>query len=313
MDAALNKKLDKKHRKGIESKKSLYGRMFILPWCIGMILFFFVPLAQSFIYSVSYVSVEPGMMYTEWAGLIHYDEIFNLDPDYTTNLTYSLGVFFRSLPIVVIVSLMLALVLNQKFAGRTFFRAIFFLPVIIATGVVMTNLSYTFGGVGQIINLSTDTTNVYSQSTSGGMDFTAILANLNLPEDLTIEMSSLITNIFNTLWSCGIPVILFVAGLQTIPEQLYEASRVEGATKWEEFWYITFPMLSQTLLLVIVFTFIELLTQGNNRVLTQAYNLMSNMTYDISAAMLWAFFAIVAGAIGAVILLYNKLLLKRWN
>ena len=112
---------------------------------------------------------------------------------------------------------------------------------------------------------------------------------------------------------CSIPVILFISGLQTIPESLYEASHVEGATKWEEFWYITLPMLGNTILLVIVFTIIELLTQNTNPVLKQAYNLMSNMVYDMSAAMLWVFFAIIGAVIGVVIFLYNQLLLKKWN
>ena len=316
MDAALNdNKLKKRKRlRGIESKKSMYGRMFILPWCIGMALFFIVPLIQSLIYSFSIVTIEPGEMHTEFYGLEHYKYILNVDPNYTTNLGTALGEFFRSMPIVVIVSLILALVLNQKFRGRIVFRAIFFLPVIIATGVVMEQLTKSYGGIGSIVQVATDTTNVYSQGSGGGMDFTTILNNLRFPEDFTNEMAKLITNIFNTLWSCGIPVILFIAGLQTIPEQLYEASTVEGATKWEEFWYITLPMISQTLLLVIIFTFIDLLTQNTNPILNQAYQMMSmNSTYDQSAAMLWLFFAIIGAAIGLVLLLYSKLLLKRWN
>lgn len=313
MDKAFLKKLDKKHVRGIESKKSMYGWMFISPWCLGMLLFFIVPLFQSLYYSFCYVFVDPGSMTTEFAGLEQYKEILNVDPDYTKNLSTALGDFFYSLPIIVIVSLILALVLNQKFRGRVFFRAIFFLPVIIATGVVMEKLTATYGGVGAIVQVTSETTNVYTEGGGGGMDFTAILANLQFPEAITNTMSTLITNIFNTLWSCGIPVILFISGLQTIPESLYEASHVEGATKWEEFWYITLPMLGQTILLVIVFTIIELLTQNTNPVLQQAYGLMNNMNYDMSAAMLWVFFAIIGSAIGIVIFLYSKLLLKRWN
>ncbi len=313
MDASFAKSLEKKHKRGIESKKSMYGRMFILPWCIGMAFFFIVPVIQSLLFSFSYVTVEPGFMAREWAGLEHYNYILNVDPNYTENLSKALGDFFRSMPIVVIVSLILALVLNQKFRGRVFFRAIFFLPVIVATGVVMQKLTQSYGGIGAIVSISTDATNVYTES-NAGMDFTAILNNLNLSEDLTNEMSKLITNIFNTLWSCGIPVVLFIAGLQTIPDQLYEASHVEGATTWEDFWYITLPMLSSTLLLVIVFTMIDLLTQNSNLILAQAYDLMNaSATYDLSAAMLWFFFGIIGVAIGIVLLLYSKLLLKRWN
>ncbi len=326
MDKAFLKKLDKKHVRGIESKKSLYGVMFITPWLIGMLLFFFIPLVQSLSYSFAYVFVEPGYMDVQYetenwetgemesVGLEHYKYLLEEDPDYTNNLETALGEFFRSLPIIVVVSLILALVLNQKFKGRVFFRAIFFLPVIIATGVVMEKLTASYGGVGAIVQMSSETTNVYTEGGGGGMDFTTILQNLNLPEDITNEMSKLITNIFNTLWSCGIPVILFISGLQTIPESLYEASHVEGATKWEEFWYITLPMLGNTILLVIVFTIIELLTQNTNPVLQQAYSQMrDNMVYDMSSAMLWIFFAIIGAVIGIVIFLYNRILLRKWN
>lgn len=292
----------------------MYGRMFILPWCIGMAFFFIIPLIQSLIYSFSTVIVDPGEMSTEWVGLDNYKTILNEDPTYTDNLISAVTSFFRSLPIVVIVSLILAMVLNQKFKGRTFFRAIYFLPVIIATGVVMQLLTKNLNGVDAIITLSANTTNTYTSSGGGGMDFTTILNSLRFPEDITKTMSSLITSIFNTLWSCGIPIILFISGLQTIPEQLYEASKVEGATKWEEFWYITLPMLAQTLLLVIVFSMIDLLTSNTNPVLNQAYQYMNDSAvYDISGAMLWLFFAIVAGTVGIVIFLYTKLLLKRWS
>lgn len=309
--------LNKKHTKGIESKKSMYGFMFILPWLIGFALFFMIPLVQSLIYSFSYVEPEPGGLYTEWQGLTNYDFIFNEEPDFVKNLSQSLSSFFTSMPIIVIISLILAIVLNGNFKGRVVFRAIFFVPVIVATGVVLDLLSKDYGGYGAIINLSVKTTaetQAQAVGSSSGMNFSTLLNSLNLPEDVTSQMSTMITNIFNTLWTCGIPVILFIAGLQTIPAQLYEASKVEGATKWEEFWYITLPMISQTLLLVIVFTLIELLTQSNNAVITQAYNQMvANSNYYESAAMLWSFFAIIGAATGLIIFLYSKLCLKRWE
>lgn len=308
--------LNLKHKRGIESKKSWYGFFFILPWIIGMILFFIVPLFQSLYYSFGYVSVEPGGMVVDWSGLENYKYLLQEDPDYLNNLTASIGSFMGSLPIIVIVSLALALVLNGKFKGRTIFRGIFFIPVIVATGVVMSLLTKSYGGSNVIIQLSTDATeNAYTATgTGGGMDFTTLLNGLNLPEDITAQMASLITNIFNTIWTCGIPVVLFLAGLQQIPPQLYEASKVEGATAWEEFWKITLPMISQTLLLVIIFTLIELLTQTENKVMSTAYNLMtSNADYSISSAMLWMFFAIIAVIMGLIILLYSTLCLRRWE
>ncbi len=308
--------LDKKHVKGIESKKSMYGRMFILPWEIGMVLFFIIPLAQSCYYTFCNVMVDTGGFPTEFVGLDNIKSIlFSADPTYKTNLTSSLGTFFTQLPIVVIVSLILAVVLNSNFKGRAVFRGIFFVPVIVATGVVMTLLTKSWGSYGAIIQLSsTMSESAYSAvGTGGGMDFTVLLNSLNLPEDVTSLLSGIVTDIFNTIWTCGIPIVLFLAGLQSIPAALYEASKVEGATKWEEFWYITIPMLGNTILLVIVFTIIELFTQSDNAVIKGAYDLMLKADYSLSSAMLWVFFAIIGVIIALVIGIYSKVCLKRWN
>ena len=307
--------LDVKHVRGIESKKSWYGFYFVLPWIIGMVLFFLIPLISSLRYSFSDVVPESGYMDTKWLGFENYKYIFNSDDTYQTNLFSSIGSFLTQMPIVIIVSLILALILNSKFKGRTFFRGVFFVPVIVATGVVMDLLSQGYGANGAIIQLSSSISeDAYSAvGTGGGMDFSQLLNSLQLPEDVTAKLNIMITDIFNTIWTCGIPVVLFIAGLQTIPSQLYEASKVEGATAWEEFWYITLPSIGQTLLLVIIFTLIELLTKADNPVIDQAYSQMRNIEYGLSAAMLWLFFAIIGAITGLIILIFSKTCLKRWE
>jgi len=306
--------LDVKHVKGIESKKSWYGFYFVLPWIIGMVLFFLIPLLSSLRYAFSDVVVDVGMD-TTWIGLKNFKDIFADSDGYQVNLINSITTFITQLPIIVIVSLILAIILNSKFKGRTFFRGIFFVPVIVATGVVMSLLSQHYDGYGAIIQLSSSISeDAYSAvGTGGGMDFSELLNSLELPDELTLQLNVMITDIFNTIWTCGIPVVLFIAGLQTIPAQLYEASKVEGATAWEEFWYITLPSIGQTLLLVIIFTLIELLTKSDNAVITQAYNYMERIEYGLSSAMLWMFFAIIGTITGLIILIYSKTCLKRWE
>lgn len=307
--------LNAKHVKGIESKKSWYGFYFVLPWIIGMFMFFLIPLISSLIYSFSEVTPEFGYMDTTWVGLDNFKFIFQNDDNYQKDLISSIGDFLTQLPIIIIVSLILALILNSNFKGRTFFRGVFFVPVIVATGVVMSLLTQQYGGNGAIIQLSSSiSTDAYSAvGTGGGMDFSELLNSLELPEEITAQLNIMITDIFNTIWTCGIPVVLFIAGLQTIPSQLYEASKVEGATAWEEFWYITLPSIGQTLLLVIIFTLIELLTNANNPVITSAYAQIQNVEYGLSSAMLWIFFAIIGTITGLIILIYSKACLKRWE
>ena len=305
------KTLNKKRKKGVEQLKSRYGRLFVLPWEIGLVLFFIVPIITSLIYSFSNVVLSSGGITSSWAGLKWYEYIINKDPNYMTALKSAISNFAVQLPIIVALSLILAIILNQKFAGRMMARAIFFLPVIIATGVILDLLTSEF------INVSLVTSSAESSGAgnygSSMIDFDAILGNLGLPEDITKIIGDYIGSIFNLLWSCGIQIVLFIAGLQTIPDQLYEVSRVEGASKWEEFWYITIPMLGNTILLVMVYTMIDIFTKKTG-VMENAFALMEKeLVYDKSSAMLWFYFLIVAAIMAVVLAIYNKLCLKKWN
>ena len=274
-----------KKKKGVEQLKSRYGRLFVLPWEIGLVLFFIVPLFTSIIYSFSSVTLGQGGITTQWAGLEWYKYIINSDPNYLTSVKGAISNFMVQLPIIVALSLILAIILNQKFAGRMMARAIFFLPVIIATGVILDLLT------SEYINVSLITSSANSSGAgnygSSMIDFDAILGNLGLPEDITKIIGDYIGSIFNLLWSCGIQIVLFIAGLQTIPDQLYEVSKVEGASKWEEFWYITIPMLGNSILLVMVYTMIDIFTKKTG-VMESAFKLKDEkLIYDRASAMLW--------------------------
>ena len=102
--------------------------------------------------------------------------------------------------------------------------------------------------------------------------------------------------------------------MQSIPDTMYEVSKIEGATAWEEFWFVTFPMLGNTIFLVLVYTTVDLFTAFDNPIMRQAYELIGqNAIYDRSAAVLWGYFIIV-GIIGGLILLaYNRILMRKWN
>ena len=297
----------KKRIKGIESRKSRYGWMFISPWVLGFILFFLIPIVQSVIFAFSYVELDIGGFVTEFVAFEHFEYLWNEDTEFVSNLSSALGNLLYSLPLTVALSLTFAVILNQQFKGRLLARAIFFLPVIIASGVIMEILTNaTSGGMSAVGG-----SNEYSQ---GMIDFDAVLGMLNLPAKITQAISEYLSNIFNLVWDCGVQTVLFISGLQSVPAALYEVSKVEGTTKWEDFWYITFPMLGNTTLLVIIYTIIEIVVKATNPVIKQAYNLMlSNQIYDESSAILWFYFAIVGAISGIVIAVYNYLLLRRWQ
>ena len=145
------------------------------------------------------------------------------------------------------------------------------------------------------------------------IDFSAILSRLNLPTDINNLMMDYLSNTFNLIWSCGVQILLFIAGLQTIPSQLYEVGRVEGATAWESFWYITFPMLGRVLMLVLFYTMIELFVEDSALVNAVLQDMRWHNIYDSTSAQLWIYFLCVGIVIGIIMWIYSKAFLKRWN
>ena len=292
--------------RGIEALKARYGWICITPWIIGLVLFFGLPIIQSVIYSFSDVTLTSGGLQTDFVGLKNFKYIFAQNADYLDYIVAAIVQFLYSFPVILIISIILAIILNQKFKGRIFFRALYFLPVIIASGAV---LSVVLSSVSQgVSNIETD------ESVAMAMfDVDEIVTSLGLPSKIGEYFLTIIDGIMNMIWNCGIQTVLFISGMQTIPPLLYEVSKVEGATKWEEFWFITLPMLSRVIVRVGVFTMVELMTAQNNSVMRQAYVFMRTQNYGEGSAMLWSYFAVI-GVIMAVILgLYNRLCMKKWE
>ena len=200
--------------------------------------------------------------------------------------------------------------LNQKFAGRTFARAVFFLPVIIGSSVVMAKLS-SFSmqqGLMETSGMTASQTSTYMSV----INFSELIEMLHLPENIGRLLSGWLSDTFNLIWSCGIQILLFVAGLQTIPNQLYEVGKVEGISKWEEFWFVTVPMMGRVILLVIFYTIVELFVEKGTLV-SKATTLLLQQDYSTSSAMLWPYFLLTGMIIAIIVFLYKRLLLRRWE
>jgi ABC-type sugar transport system permease subunit len=183
-------------------------------------------------------------------------------------------------------------------------------PVIIATGVVMRYLSSS-AALQSMQGAEGDLETAY---TGTMVNFQLFFEQMGIPQSISTMVFKYVNDIFNLIWQCGVHIILFISGLQSIPESLYEVSKVEGATKWEEFWFVTIPCLGNTIVLVIVYSVIEFCVSTSNAVIQQAYTvLQKQQIYHTSAAMLWLYFVIVAGLIGAIFYLFNRLCLKKWQ
>lgn len=295
-----------KKKKGLETLKSRYGFIFLAPWIVGMLLFFVLPIIQSVYYSFGEVAFEVEGVQTKFLGIANYKYILFKDAQYIDKFISALTDILISVPFILIVSLILAVLLNNKFRGRLFFRSLFFLPVIIASGAVLE--LYLGAASGNATEVA------INDSVSFGMiDFTSVFTSLNLPTAIEKYLSIALDNLFMLVWQSGIQIILFIAGLQSIPDLLYEVSEVEGATKWEEFWFITLPMLGRTMFLVIVFTIVENITKSNNELMTLGYGFFNNLDFGKGSAALWLYFAVVGLLMAVVLFLYNKVFLKRWD
>lgn len=297
-----------KKKSQLVKKRERMGYTFVIHWVIGLAVFFYIPIIQSIGYSFSSVIIGDGVE-TFFVGLEHYKYIFAENPDYVNNLRDAIGEMFYSLPIIIALSLILAVVLNQKFKGQVFARAIFFLPVIFGTSAIMTVLT------SERVNASLFVVQSGADYAYGGLiDFKQILGELDLPSQISDLLEGLLGKVFNIIWNCGVQTILFLAGLQSIPVSQYEVSKIEGANKWEEFWFVTIPSLRHIITLVIVYTMITIFTSTNNVVMGQSFSLLQDqLVYDISSAMLWSYFVVVLMLIGTILLLYQKFAIKRWE
>lgn len=296
----------KKYR-GIEGVKSKYGRLFVLLWEIGIVFFVLIPVIQSISYSFSDISTTDTGIALTFTGFKNYIYILQKDPYYLQKFTEAVIEIAYSLPSIVIISMIIGIVLSGKFKGQLFFRMLYFLPVVIATG-----------GVMEWIELSTnpslvDAAGVASSEATNMIDVSQVMAMLGLTGPFVEYFQMAISKIFDLVWASGIQIILVIAGMQSIPDSLYEVSKIEGASKWEEFWFVTFPQLSRTTVLIIVFTMVELVTKKSNVIMDYVYKLMSTINYGESSAMLWLYLLVSSGLIGALVFLFSRYSMKKWE
>ncbi len=286
-----------------ERRKALYGYGFLSIWILGTIYFFIKPLIVSLWYSLNVTEVTLGEMKTQFNGIQNYIDAFRKDTDYTEALLAVLKDTLWRTPLIIIFAIFVAVILNQKFRGRTFARAVFFLPVIIATGPVIT-----------IINGDMDTSG-YSGgadqfSTMFETDMAGALLNFlgvyNISDQVTEIISLMTSDIFNLVWSTGIQIIIFLAALQGIPVSAKEAASIEGATAWEFFWKITLPYISPMIVVNLVYTIVDSFVAPNNAVMTLVLQEASAWNHGYSAAMAWAYFLIVILALCIVFPIVNK-------
>ena len=280
-------------------RNSLIGFSFTIPWVIGFIFLFLIPLIKTVLYSFSSISIGKSGFELSFVGVRNYRATFSEDPNNLRMVLTSIGNVVVTVIVVVVFSLFLAILLNQDFRGRSLARVIFALPIIIASGVVIVLLKE---NVLQQNMGSSDTAATLFQG-NGLLDF---LKLMGLPDNIVGMFENILNNIFDMVWRSGMQIILFLSALQSIPSSSYEAAKIEGATAWESFWFVTFPMISPFLLVNIVYTIIDSFTDSTNTVMSKIFSLVSGVEYEKAAAFSIVYFILVLLVVGLVYIIMNK-------
>lgn len=280
-------------------RNSLIGFSFTIPWVIGFIFLFLIPLIKTVLYSFSSISIGKSGFELSFVGVGNYRATFSEDPNNLRMVLTSIGNVVVTVIVVVVFSLFLAILLNQDFRGRSLARVIFALPIIIASGVVIVLLKE---NVLQQNMGSSDTAATLFQG-NGLLDF---LKLMGLPDNIVGMFENILNNIFDMVWRSGMQIILFLSALQSIPSSSYEAAKIEGATAWESFWFVTFPMISPFLLVNIVYTIIDTFTDSTNTVMSKIFSLVSGVEYEKAAAFSIVYFILVLLVVGLVYIIMNK-------
>ena len=301
-EIAIAPQKPKKHEKNPHDKKRItrrrlrdwgYGYLFIAPWIVGILVFFVKSMIASLNYSVHKIVMDNGVIpnaLEHWYD--NYASVFALETDLPTTLgSFAISLVLQ-VPIIISFSLIIALLLNSKMRCRSLFRMIFFLPVIIATGPVMSMLTAQGAATVPMMN-------------DGSL--------LNLLAGLPTFLLEPITELFNSLililWNSGIQILIFLSGLQKVSTTMYEAAKIDGANGWESFWKITLPTVKPIILLNAIYTVVSLATGGTNEIIELIYSATYTTPwtkgYSYGMAFSWIYTAIIG-----VILLVVFLLLR---
>ena len=276
----------------LEKRDALAGVLFVLPWIIGACIFLAYPLGTSLWYSLNNIRITPLGKKFSFIGYGNYTQILLSDAQFLPDLVDYLLSTVISVPVIVVFALIIAIMLNQNIKGKSFFRLIFFLPVIIVSGPILGMLTeQSAGGISAI-------------------DTQAITSAIGafLPEIVAKPISDLFANMITILWYSGVPILIFLSALQKIDKSMYEASYVDGASGWEMFWKITLPSIKPMILLNCIYTIVFISSNDQNTIIGLIKSAMFSGTkekgYGYASAMAWLYSLVVLLLVGLFALIF---------
>ncbi len=276
----------------MRTKDRMKGLVFVSPFIIGVLAFFVYPVFLSLRLSFGKIDNIIGLKIS-WAGLTNYLRAFLIDVNFVPIFLQVVKDTIVKFPLTIVLSLIIAIMVNRDIKGKGMFRVIFFIPFLLGTGEVMK----------QLLNQGVDT-QVLSITDGRIIPYNV----LNYFGGTVVEaVQNVLGVIVLVLWGCGVQILLFLAGLQSISPALYEAAKIDGATEWEVFWKVTIPMISPMLLLNLIYTIVDSFTNVTNPMLEyiQSYG-FTKAQFEYGAAMGWIYFLFVGLVVAAVFALMKN-------
>ena len=268
----------KKNKLSLRTKDALLGVAFMMPWLIGLLAFILFPLFYSIWLSLCQVEFSADGIVTSFVGIQWYKEALTADANFIKDMVSTLQSIVFSTPMILVFSIILALLLNRPLKGRAFFRALYFFPVIIISGPVMSKL------------MSNAAFTIISPE-----QFAVYQVLQNLPDLISVPLCYIFDNIVIILWYSGVQTLIILAGLQKIGDPIYEAASIDGASAWQKFWKITLPHLRPMILVSAAYTVVDLAGKTTTAMHTLIEKNMMNINkpYSYSAALSWLYTVVV--------------------
>ncbi len=301
----FNKKtgLDKfLHPASLDKRKARNGYIFVLPFLLGVIFLYLPVMIDSIWFSFNSFKYTADGLKMTFVGLEYYEEALLGDSGFAQTLLEGIKQLVFDVPAIVIFSLFIAVVLNTKMLGRAVFRAIFFVPVIIATGLMDTiNMQDVLADqMGSSGGIETGAESDATGQIVSAMDIQALFADMKVGTQIVVYVTQLVNDIYDIINRSGVQMLIFLAGLQSISPAIYEACTIDGATPWETFWKITFPMISPMILVNAIYTIIDSFTSKSNVVMSYISE-KGDMGGSLPTAMSWIYFLTIMLIIGVAV------------
>ncbi len=294
----------KRRTVSLSQRRSRTAWGFLLPWLIGVVFVFVVPLALSISFSFSKVTVDNGYS-LEFVGFRNYMTAFLEDEKFLQYFATTIGDLLYEVPIILVYSFLVAVLLKEKFPGVTVFKFIFFLPVILSSDLFFGLLN----NFGTVTNSSLDAVigNAGATGILQSLNLSKYLTALGLSKELVDTLTAPVNKVYEIVTCSGIQIFIFLAGIYSVPPDLYEAAHVEGANGWEKFWMITFPMVTPMILVNVIYSIVDTFISESNMVMEYVYELsFKNFDFGLSSAICWIYFAVIALILAAVYFIINR-------